>query len=162
MTRLVREAGAGDADRIADWLNRPWVRKYLSSNLRGGAMEPGLVRAALRRPDQSWHVVERDGEACGLIVFDTIDRPDGIANIWYALADEGLGGSGLMSDALAELLGRNPLGLAVVTAWIGAPNRASARCLEKAGFRKVGEISSAFNVDGRHNRLIFEMVLDRR
>jgi len=159
MTPAVRSAEPADAERIAAWLNAEWARAYLSSNLRGGTMTAPLIRAALRRPDQSWHVIERDTDAVGLIVFDQIDRADGIANLWYALGDSAARGRGLMPAALMQILDLNPLRLHVVTAWAGVPNVASQRCLEKAGFRKIGKITGAFAVEGRHDRILFERVL---
>jgi RimJ/RimL family protein N-acetyltransferase len=160
MTLSVRQAAPADAECIAAWLNADWARTYLSSNLRGGAMTAALVRAGLRRADQSWHVVERAGRAAGVIVLDSIDREDGIANVWYALGNAAERGKGTMPAALNQLFAENLLRLHVVTAWIGAPNQASRRCLEKAGFRQIGVISGAFKLDGRrHDRVLFERVL---
>ncbi len=159
MPVTVRPAAAEDAETIAAWLNAGWARAYLSANLRDGTMSPALVRAALRRRDQRWFVAEQDGAPAGLVVFDGIDEADGIANVWYLLGDAAARGRGTMPAALDALLASNPLGLHVATAWIGAPNTASARCLEKAGFRRIGEITGAFNVGGRHNRVLFERVL---
>jgi RimJ/RimL family protein N-acetyltransferase len=161
MTVTLRAATADDADRVAPWLNADWARRYLSSNLRAGAMTPALIRAGLRRADQGWHIVELDGAPAGLVVLDQIDKADGIANLWYALGDPALQGRGTMSAALRLLCERNPAGLHVLTAWAGAPNIASQRCLEKAGFARIGRISGAFAVDGRHDRLLYERVLAR-
>ena len=159
MTLAVRAVEPADAERIAAWLNADWARGFLSSNLRAGLMTAPLIRAALRRTDQSWHVAALDEAPVGLIVFDSVDREDGVANLWYTLGEAAARGHGTMPAALDLLLGRNPLGLHVVTAWIGAPNRASQRCLEKAGFRRIGAISGAFVVAGRHDRILFERVL---
>ena len=84
---------------------------------------------------------------------------DGIANLWYVLGDPALRGKGAMSEALRLICAGNPAGLHVLTAWVGAPNRASQRCLEKAGFARIGRIAGAFAVDGRHDRLLYERVL---
>lgn len=159
MNVTLRAATAEDADRAAPWLNAEWARRYLSSNLRAGGMTPALLRAGLRRGDQSWHVVEVEGVPAGLVVLDQIDKADGIANLWYVLGDPALRGKGAMSEALRLICAGNPAGLHVLTAWVGAPNRASQRCLEKAGFARIGRIAGAFAVDGRHDRLLYERVL---
>ncbi len=121
-------------------------------------MAAGLVRAAMRRPDQLWALFcDADETPVGLIALDSIDAADGVANIWYVLGDETRGGQGLTSAAIDRFLVANPAGLVTVTAWIGAPNTASIRCIEKAGFREIGRISDAFAVDGaRHDRILFE------
>lgn len=126
-------------------------------------MTAGLVRAAMRRPDQLWAIFcDADETPVGLIALDTIDATDGVANIWYVLGDEARGGQGLASAAIDRFLVANPAGLVTVTAWIGAPNAASIRCIEKAGFREIGRISNAFAVEGaRHDRVLFERRLDR-
>ncbi len=161
MTVSVREMTVDDAETVAGWLNLERVRKYLSSNLRGGTMQPGLVRAALRRPDQHWFVFTVDGEPAGAIVLDTIDETDGLANCWYLLGDERFLGKGHTGTALKAVLDANPAGLHCVTAWCGAPNEASIRCLQSAGFCPVGSYTGAFVVDGkRSDRLLFERVLD--
>lgn len=161
MTVALRPATPEDSDRVAAWLNAEWARGFLSANLRAGTMTGALVRAALRRPDQRWFVAEAEGRAAGLVVLDQIDAADGLANLWYVLAEPALRGRGLMPAAIEALCRANPAGLHVVTAWAGAPNRASQRCLEKAGFRPIGRVSGAFAVNGRHDRLLYERVLGR-
>lgn len=157
----VRRAGPEDGDLIAGWLNRPSIRRYLTSNLRAGGMTAALVRAALRRPDQLWALFCGDDDTpLGLIALDGIDGTDGLANIWYVLGVEDRAGEGLTSAALGRFLDANPLGLHCVTAWVAAPNRASVRCLVKAGFAEIGRISGAFAADGgRHDRLLYERLL---
>ena len=158
----IRRMTAADAERVSDWLNRPSIRRLLTSNLRDGGMTPALVRAALRRPDQMWTVFcDDEGEPIGLIALDSIDRADGVANVWYVLGNEILANRGLTSAALERFLKANPMGLATLTAWVGEPNVGSMNCLLRAGFRQVGRISNAFVVEGaRHDRLIFERVLE--
>lgn len=143
---------------MAGWLDRPATRRYLAANLRAGGMTPALVRAALRRPDQLWSIFEDDtGAPLGLIALDAIDAIDGVANLWYLLGDEARAGQGLTSAALDRFLAANPAGLVTATAWVAAPNTASIRCLEKAGFREIGRVSNGFaGDDGRHDRVLFE------
>lgn len=159
----VRPAEIGDASQIAGWLLLPRVRRYLSSNLRGRDLDAGLVRAALRRPDQRWYLIVDGKAAIGLIVFDQIDAIDGVANVWYLIGEESYLGQGYASSALRFIVEQNPLSLHTVTAWIAEINHASHRCLEKAGFRHIGEISEAFaDEDGRCDRVLFEKVVASR
>ncbi len=157
----IRRIVAADAETVAGWLSRPSICRFLTSNLRAGAMTPALVRAVISRPDQMWTVFcDDDDEPIGLIALDSIDREDGVANIWYLLGNEDLAGRGLTSAALERFAAANPMGLVTLMAWIGEPNVASMKCLLRAGFREVGRISNAFFVEGtRHDRVIFERLL---
>ncbi len=161
MTVLVRDMMVEDAEMVAAWINQPRVGKYLSSNLRHGDMQAGLIRAALRRSDQHWSVFLIDGEAVGLVAFDGIDAEDGIANCWYLLGEERFQGQGASAQALGLVLEEKRDALHSVTAWTAAVNTASIRCLEKVGFRRVGAYSGAFVIDGeRTDRILFERVLN--
>lgn len=157
----IRRADNDDADLIANWLTQPAITRYLSSNLRANAMTPALIRAALRRRDQLWALfMDNDQKPLGLIALDQIDPVDSLANLWYLLGQSAQGRQGLTSAALRQLLDANPMQLATVTAWVGAPNEASRRCLMKAGFRQIGQITGAFVIDGqRHDRLLYEKIL---
>ena len=156
----VRPAEAEDAERITEWLNLRRVRRYLSSNLRHGTMEPGLIRAALRRTDQSWYLISVAGQPVGSIVFDQIDREDGLANVWYLIGEDRYLGHGYASAALRLISDANPVGVHTVTAWVATVNRASIRCLEKAGFEHVGAIRGAFVDEGRrHDRVLFQKIV---
>ncbi len=157
----IRRAGIDDAELIANWLTQPAITRHLSSNLRGADMTPALVRAALRRRDQLWTLfMDRAKKPLGLIALDQIDAVDSLANLWYLLGTPALARQGLTSNALRHLLNANPMQLATVTAWTGAPNQASQRCLLKAGFQQIGRITGAFVIDGRrHDRLLFEKLL---
>lgn len=101
-----------------------------------------------------------DQGAVGVLAVDSIDTVDGLGNLWYVLGDQARAGRGLATAAILRFVEDNPLKLHSVTAWLGVPNVASARCLEKAGFRKVGRIAEAFAVEGaRHDRLLFQRIL---
>ena len=157
----IRRAHPDDADLIAAWLTQPALTRYLSSNLRTANMTPALVRAALRRRDQIWTLfMDQNKKPLGLIALDQIDPVDSLANLWYLLGQPDRARQGFTSTALRQLLDANPMRLATVTAWVGAPNEASRRCLVKAGFHQIGQITGAFVIDGvRHDRLLFEKVL---
>lgn len=157
MSLEIREAVKEDAELISAWINDPRVRKYLTSNLRSGKISAGLIRAALRRPNQRWFIFSVEDIPVGLVAFDQIDEVDGVANIWYFVGHQEFLGQGLASTAVRQVVGANPLSLRLATAWVGEQNKASLRSLEKAGFRKVGEYTGAFFIDGvRTNRVLYE------
>lgn len=162
MRPYYRKAGLADAERICAWLNTPEINRYLTSNLRGAALNPGLVAAGLRRPDQAWFVFSaaEGDEPAGLLAFDGVDTIDRIANFWFLLADPGARRKGLTSAAICTILEDNPLDLVSVTAWAGTPNAASLACMRKAGFEEVGTIRRAFMVDGgQFDRVLFQKLL---
>lgn len=160
MTLEIRGARNEDTDIISDWLNDARVNMYLSSNLREGRMKPGLVRAALRRPDQNWNLFSVDAQPSGIVVLDQIDKVDGLANCWYALGDGKLLGQGHTTAAIRMVIEQTTFPLHVITAWAGAANKASQRCLEKAGFKVSGTTTGAMVVDGaRMDRILYEKVI---
>ena len=152
----LRPAESGDADLIATWLGDNRVRRYLSSSIRERVIPRQLIAVSLKRQDQSWTVVVVDGDPVGILVLDDFDLCDGIANLWYCLGDLSMRGRHIMPTAIDLLTSLPPLPVQVISAWIGSNNRASLRCLERAGFRCVGKIKNAFRVDGVHDRVIFE------
>ena len=161
---MLRPAQINDAPTIAGWLSDPDVTRYLTSNLRGGALSAQLVQVALRRRDQAWYLFrdpdETGARPAGLIAVDSIDTVDGIGNLWFVLGDKGKRRRGLTSRAIGEFCVNNPLRLHVASAWAGEPNAASIACLRRAGFREVGRIPDAFVVDkGRFARVLFERQL---
>jgi RimJ/RimL family protein N-acetyltransferase len=158
----LRKAERDDAGQISDWLNRPEIARYLSENLRHGGMTPMLVSAGLRRRDQLWMLFApaSGAEPCGLISLDGIEPEDGHANVWFLLGDAARAGQGLTSRALHLFCRINPAGLRVLSAWAVAANRASLRCMEKAGFEPVGRIREGALVEGvRHDRIVMQRLL---
>ena len=129
---------------------------YLSSRLRDRFISAQLISVTLRRPDQAWMMIELNGEAIGFQVLDDFDQADAIANLWYCLGALSWRGFGIMPLSIKKLTDSPPLSLRVISAWVGSINTASIRCLEKAEFREVGRIKNAFNVNGLHDRVIFE------
>ncbi len=145
---------------IVKWLQDKNVKHFLSSNLRYGSINDTLIKVTLKRQDQSWNIIEYKNEIIGLIVLDNYDYEDKIANIWYLIGKKEFQNKSIMSESLKIFLKKTPFMLDVVTAWIGSNNISSIKCLEKAEFRRVGHISNAFKVDGIHNRVIFEKLIN--
>ncbi len=162
---MLRPANLQDAALIARWLDNPDNTRYLTSNLRGNRLTPALIQVGLRRKDQAWYLfgTEKPHAApVGLIALDSIDRVDGVGNLWFLLGEAEYRRRGLTARAIDTFCDANPLDLAVLTAWAGEPNEASIACLRRAGFREVGRIPNAFAVaEGRFARVIFERQLRR-
>ena len=153
-------AKAEDSSLIADWLNKEEIKKYLSSGLRNREIPSELIEVTLKRRDQSWVIVSTKDRPAGLLVFDEYDVDDSIANLWYCLGDLSLRGKHIMPTAISMLLSSPPLPVHVVTAWVGSNNVASLNCLKRAGFHRLGRIRNSFRVDGVHDRILFEKLVD--
>ena len=160
---MLRPADAQDAALIARWLSEPDNTRYLTSNLRDNKLTPALVQVGLRRKDQAWYLFGDEGATpVGLIAVDSIDRIDGVGNLWFLLGEAAQRRRGLTARAIDAFCRANPLGLDVLIAWAGEPNEASLACLRRAGFREVGRIPNAFAVaGGRFARVVFERQLRR-
>jgi RimJ/RimL family protein N-acetyltransferase len=162
---MLRPAQAQDAALIARWLSEPDNTRYLTSNLRDNTLTPALIQVGLRRKDQGWYLFDDETPAAtpvGLLAVDSIDRVDGVGNLWFLLGEAAYRRRGLTARAIEAFCRANPLGLEVLIAWAGEPNEASLACLRRAGFREVGRIPNAFAVDrGRFARVVFERQLRR-
>ncbi len=160
MNLTLRPASAEDAEVIAAWLSHPDINRFLSSNIRGKELSPTVIKVTSKRRDQHWAVACVDEKAVGLVVLDDFDEPDQICNIWYCLGDQSFRGQSIIPRAIKMLLDAPPFQLSVVTAWVGLPNKASIRCLHKAGFSEIGRINNAFHVEGVHPRILFEKSIE--
>tara|TARA_B100001057_G_C22867153_1_gene957056 strand:+ start:5790 stop:6308 length:519 start_codon:yes stop_codon:yes gene_type:complete len=158
---VIKSATEQHIENIVQWLQDKNVKHFLSSNLRSRSINNALIKVTLKRPDQSWNIIEYKNEIVGLIVLDNYDNEDKIANIWYLIGKKEFQNKSIMSEALKIFVQKTPLNLDVVTAWVGSNNIPSIKCLEKAEFRRVGHISNAFKVDGVHSRVIFEKIINR-
>jgi RimJ/RimL family protein N-acetyltransferase len=161
LTPALRPATADDCPAIAGWLNDPAVNAMLSANLREVGLTAQALALGLRRRDQSWFVFSvADAAPAGLIAVDSIDRGDGVGNLWFLLGDRLQAGRGLTSAAIDAFCRGNPAQLHVATAWIVDGNAASVRCLEKAGFRPAGRIVEGVNWQGgRRDRILMQRIL---
>lgn len=163
---MIRPASDDDAGTIARWLSDGETTRYLTSNLRGGALSAQVVRLALKRRDQVWYVFSETLESAappiGLVALDGIDAIDGIANLWFVLGEREFGGRGHTARAIDALCATNPMQLDVVSAWVAEPNVASLRCLARAGFAQAGRIEGAVALpEGRAARILFARRLAR-
>lgn len=156
----IRDLVPDDFARVAGWLSRPEVNRWLTSEWRGREVQPATIAMAVRNKRNRLFLVSDDATPCGMAALADIDVADRTAMVWYVLGEPGLGGRGITSEAV-RLVARKAfaeLGLASVYAWIMEDNVASRRVLEKAGFREAGRIRDATCSAGRQvDRIYFDL-----
>ena len=90
-----------------------------------------------------------------------IDLADATAMVWYALGETALSKRGIASEAVKQLIRKSfhELKLESLYARLMEDNAASARVLQKAGFREVGRIRRAVSSSGRQvDRIYFDLI----
>ena len=100
---IIKTATDQHIKSIVEWLQDKSVKHFLSSNLRSNSINNTLIKVTLKRPDQSWNVVEYKNEVIGLIVLDNYDYEDKIANIWYLIGKKEFQNKSIMSSLLRFL-----------------------------------------------------------
>ena len=98
--------------------------------------------------DRVFGIAVGDGPAIGRLTVD-IERAHRRATIGFLLA-RAYWGRGLAGEAVSVVLSHafGPLGLHRVEAYADPRNRASLRCLERAGFRREGVMRERWHVAG--------------
>jgi RimJ/RimL family protein N-acetyltransferase len=135
---------------VAEWLSKPDVNRWLTSEWRNRTVEPQVIAVVVRNRRNRLFLVRSNGEPCGMVALSDIDVVDGTAMVWYLLGEPSLAGRGVTSEAV-RLIARESfetLGLRSLYAWAMADNVASQRVLKKAGFRHVGQIRESAVSDG--------------
>jgi len=164
MTTAIHPTRPEELELIAGWLSEPELNRWLTSEWRGQAVDARKMAITLRNKKNRLYTITWDERPVGLAALYDIDVGDGYAEAWYVLGDRSLGGKGITTDAVGQLVaaGRSELGLVNVAAWVVEPNRASVRVLEKNGFQQVGKLTRSTVVDGkRYDELLFENVADQ-
>ena len=136
---------------VAAWLSKPQVNEWLTSEWRGRKVDPTMVGIAVRNRRNRFYLVRSDGAPCGLVALADWDRDDRVAMIWYLLGDPPSGGSGVITQAVHELVRAafDTLGIEALHAWVMEGNERSRRVLEKNGFREAGRLRLAAMHSGR-------------
>ncbi len=148
---------------VAGWLSKPEINQWLTSEWRDRAIDGTLIGVAVRNKRNRFFLVRSDGEPCGLVALADWDAVDKIAMIWYILGDTALGGRGVITKAVQNLVrvAFDTLGIEALHAWVMEDNQRSRRVLEKNGFREVGRLRHAAVHNGhRLDRIYFDQVLE--
>jgi len=150
-----------DLGSAATWLSRNEINRWLTSEWRNRVVYPTVLAIALRNPKNRLFLVRFNGEACGLTALADIDVADATAMIWYLLGESGFSRRGIASEAVKQLVRKSfhELKLQSLYAWVMEDNVASARLLQRVGFREVGRIRQAASSNGRQvDRIYFDLV----
>lgn len=159
-THTLRTLRGGDADADAllafELENRAWFERHVAP--RGDDFyTPRGVRAHIANcldglEQGTWHaclIVDAAGDILGRANLKDIDRQAGTAEIGYRLA-ESAAGKGLATLAVRDLgaLAASRWQLRQLTAWVLTLNPASARVLEKNGYRRGASRLRIDQIDG--------------
>lgn len=170
-TTIIRTLRGDDAEADAllafELANRAWFERHVAP--RGDAFytQQG-VRAHIANcldglEQGTWHpclVVDAAGAILGRANLKDIDRQGGTAEIGYRLAESATG-QGLATLAVRELgaLAASQWQLRQLTAWVLTTNAASARVLEKNGYRRGASSSRIDQING-HWRDGWQFIVD--
>jgi len=145
---------------VAEWLSKPEINQWLTSEWRDRVIDPTLIGVAVRNKRNRFFLVRSDGVPHGLVALADWDAVDKIAMIWYALGDPVSSGRGVITQAVQELVrvAFDSLGIEALHAWIMEDNERSRRVLEKNGFREAGRLRLAAVHNGcRLDRVYFDL-----
>jgi RimJ/RimL family protein N-acetyltransferase len=145
---------------VAEWLSKPEINQWLTSEWRDRVIDPTLIGVAVRNKRNRFFLVRSDGVPCGLVALADWDATDKIAMIWYALGDPASGGRGVITQAVRLLVrvALDALDIEALYAWIVADNERSRSVLEKNGFRDAGRLRLAAVHNGRRlDRVYFDL-----
>jgi RimJ/RimL family protein N-acetyltransferase len=157
----IQELRPNDLGLVAAWLSRNEVNRWLTPEWRNRVVSTTFVAIALRDSKNRFFLVHCGGKPCGLVALADIDFADATAMVWYVLGDSAFSKRGIASEAVKQLVRKSfhELKLQSLYAWIMDDNTASARVLQKVGFREAGRIRRATSSNGRQvDRIYFDLI----
>ncbi|MGM0576159.1 MAG: GNAT family N-acetyltransferase [Myxococcota bacterium] len=145
-----------------EWCEHPENWKWLDFGAMGQALTPMALRVMVRRPEHEVRLFTDDEDhPAGIAALGAVNYDFGTAELWYLLGDKRLSGQGYTTRAVGALLDEafGALGLESVLSWVVEDNAASARILERHGFRLVGRRRRCHRIGDRiHDRLYFDLL----
>jgi RimJ/RimL family protein N-acetyltransferase len=150
---------------VVGWLSNPEINRWLTAEWRDKVATTVLVAVMLRNRKNRVFLVRSAGQPVGLVALADIDSADATAMVWYLLGDPAFSGQGIISAAVIQMARQcfQELELESLYAWAMADNLASARVLQKAGFREAGRLRRAACSNGRQvDRIYFDLLPDER
>jgi RimJ/RimL family protein N-acetyltransferase len=160
-TITLESLGAQHFERVAQWLSKPEINRWLTPEWRHKEASASIVAIAVRNRRNRLFLVLHNDVPCGLAGLADIETVDRTAMVWYFLGEETLAGQGITSVAVRELarVAFGQLELASLYAWAMEDNVASQKVLRNVGFREVGRIrQSAHSLDRQVDRTYFDLV----
>lgn len=137
-------------DRYVAWLEDPQVNRYLETRWTPQSLETvrDFVAAMIASPDSYLFAIVENGTGVhvGNIKVGPINRHHGFADVSYFIGEREKWGRGYAAEAirLAARIAFGRLGVRRLQAGVPAGNVASARALEKAGFRLEARMGRKF------------------
>lgn len=138
--RLTMLSAADCGSPYLDWMNDPRVQRYLESR-HVKHDRSGLERFVATCNESNDRLLlgirpRTDGRHVGNVKLGPIDRPNARASVGIMIGDTSAVGRGYAAEALRVLADHAfaTLGLGKLTAGAHAPNVASVRAFERAGF----------------------------
>jgi ribosomal-protein-alanine N-acetyltransferase len=157
----IEELQPADLALVAAWLSRNEINRWLTAEWRNRVVSTTVLAIALRNPRNRFFLIRYNGQACGLTALADIDLADATAMIWYLLGDSIFSKKGIASEAVKQLVRKSfqELKLQSLYAWIMEDNIASAKLLQKIGFREVGRIRRAASSNAQQiDRVYFDLI----
>lgn len=145
----------------AHWLSDPEINKWLYAEWREHPADERLIALAAHHPRNRLWIITVNGKPYGLCSIGNISKVDRSGVAWC------LRGSGVkhvpaaMTTSLRKMLrvAFTDMQLRSVNASIMAPNMASRRMVERAGFREAGVLREGFALEGEFvDRILFDIL----
>ena len=146
---------------VANWLSNRQINRWLTAEWRDKVATTVLIAVMLRNKKNRVFLVRWNGEPVALTALADIDSADATAMVWYLLGDLTLSGRGIASSALKQMARKcfQEHKLESLYAWVMEDNLASAKVLQKAGFREAGRLRRAACSNGhRVDRVYFDLL----
>lgn len=155
----------GAIERVSNWLARKENYQWLDFGRGRQTLDRLTLKVMSQRDGHYLRVFTDDSGSAsiGVVGLSDISGRFSTAVLWYVLGDRTFLGKGCTARAVSRMLdiGFDELGLQSISAWTVAMNLASARILEKNGFKRIGVRRQCHDIDGRfHDRLLFDLVRD--
>jgi RimJ/RimL family protein N-acetyltransferase len=153
--RLVEMSDCGD--RYLGWLLDPEVNRFLETRWTDQTIESirNFVTEMRRTPDNYlFAIIDREAERhIGNIKVGAINHVHKHCEVGYFIGDREMWGKGIATEAirLATLFAFERLGMHRAQAVVDVDNPASAKALERVGYKKEGTLREKLFMDGRWN-----------
>ncbi len=147
------------------WYNDPAVVRWLTRDLpiTRVAEEEWFARMARSESDIVWAIHDEEGRHIGMTGLHGIDTRHGNAVTGIVIGEKDHWGRGYASEVMAVRTrwAFEELGLRRLQSECFEGNLASVRCLEKAGYRRIGEARKCIWRGGRwHNLILWDLLAE--